>query len=157
MQSFWKGYNTNEKAIGALRIFTGGALFVKGFDFMMNMHELYDLTAQALPYSYFLIAHLIVFAHVVGGACLCVGLLTRISAACNIPIIFGAIVFVHAKEGLFGETQGLELTVMLLVVLSVLASTGSRFLSMDTLINNNYEKLNKSKKLEHYHDGSKAA
>lgn len=141
MKDYRDNYDLNEIALGVLRIFTGGALFIKGVNFMINMHELYDLTAQALPFSNFMIAHLIVAAHVVGGFCLMIGLLTRTSAISNIPIILGAILFVHAQEGLFSPTQGLELTVMLLVVLSVIGIAGSRFMSVDTLVNQHFKKL----------------
>ena len=143
MKDYTENYDLNEIALGILRIFTGAALLIKGMSFMINMHELYDLTAQTLPFSNFMIAHYIVGAHVVGGFFLMIGLLTRISAICNIPIILGAILFVHAKEGLFSSTQGLELTVMLLVVLSVVSISKSKFISVDGLIDQHLEKQKK--------------
>ena len=132
--NYFKDYDSNEIALGFLRVFAGGALLIKGIDFMINMHGLYDLTAQTLPFSNFMISHYIVGAHVIGGFFLMIGLLTRISALVNIPVILGAILFVHAGEGLFSSTQGLELTVMLLVVLSALSISKIRFLSVDTLL-----------------------
>lgn len=124
-------YDINEKALGLLRIFTGGALMVKGMNFMINMHELYDLTAQTLPFSNFMISHFIVAAHVIGGFFIMIGLLTRISVICNIPIILGAILFVHAEQGLFSANYGLELTVMLLAVLTTLSIAQIRFMSVE--------------------------
>lgn len=143
MKNYTDKYDLNEIALSILRIFTGGFLLIKGISFMTNMHELYDLTAHTLPYSNFILAHYIIFAHVVGGFLLMIGLLTRISAISNIPIIFGAVLFVHAKEGLFSSTQGLELTVMLLVILSVVSIASTKFMSVDSFVDQHLKKPKK--------------
>lgn len=140
------GLDHNDIALGILRVFTGSALLIKGIGFMVDMHNLYDLTAQTVPFGNFMISHYIVSAHVVGGLFLMVGLLTRISAIVNIPIILGAILFVHFQQGLFSPTQGLELTVMLLIVLCVLAMANIKFLSVDNLLQKKTVKKQKQEK-----------
>ena len=112
MREYLESFNSNDIALGLLRVFIGAALLLKGLNFMFNMHELYDLTAQTLPFSSLMIAHYIVFAHVIGGFCLMIGLLTRTAALSNLPVILGAIFFVHAQEGLFSSGHGLELTII---------------------------------------------
>lgn len=120
--------------ISLLRIFLGGYLFIKGMYFMFHMHQLYDLTANNLAYAQFIISHYVVFAHVIGGFCLMIGLLTRWAALANIPVLVGAIVFVHASEGLFTQYQGLELTIIVLSILVVITITGSTKFSADYFI-----------------------
>lgn len=117
--------------ITILRMFIGGALFVKGVYFMLNMQELQTIALIDMPFTNFIASHYIVFAHIIGGICLFLGLLTRLAAVINIPVILGAVIFVHAKEGLFTAGQGLELTMFLLVVLCVIALTGSKLFAVD--------------------------
>lgn len=121
----------NEIGIWILRVFVGFALLIKGGYFLFNMQELQSITITNMQFWNFITAHYVVFAHIVGGFCLLVGLLTRLASIINIPILLGAIIFVHAKEGIFNANAGLELTALLLVTLCVLALTGSRFLAVD--------------------------
>ena len=65
----------------ALRIYLGIALVVKGVYFIMNMAELESKLGTDLGEVQNLIAWAVVFAHVVGGASLALGFVTRVSAA----------------------------------------------------------------------------
>lgn len=76
-------------------------------------------------YSYIAIVHL------AGGALLVVGLFTRLAALIQIPILFGAVFFVHLKQGLLESGQSLELSVMVLFVLIIFFLFGSGELSFD--------------------------
>lgn len=54
-------------------------------------------------------------AHGVGGVCLLLGVLVRWAALVNIPIMAGALVLVHLKQGFFmGREGGYEYVLLLL-------------------------------------------
>jgi uncharacterized membrane protein YphA (DoxX/SURF4 family) len=65
---------------------------------------------------------------------LAAGLLTRLSALVQLPIVLGAIFTVHLREGLFGSTSNLELTVLVALLLLIFAVTGGGRWSTDYLM-----------------------
>ena len=58
-----------------------------------------------------LIIHYISLAHLAGGFMLIVGIVTRLAAAIQIPILFGAVFFVHLQDGFISTEQDFEFTV----------------------------------------------
>jgi putative oxidoreductase len=71
-------------------------------------------TARGIPFPEIATWYLIV-AHGLGGICLLLGVLVRWAALANVPIMAGAIFFVHAKQGFFmGKDGGYEYTVLVL-------------------------------------------
>lgn len=112
-----------------MRIYLGVALFVRGmvffayegedplFGYAETMGELFAQGAWA---------HYIIAAHLAGGLLLAIGLLTRIAALVQIPVLFAAVFFVHFQEGLFTAGQNLELSalVLFLLVLTFLHGPG---------------------------------
>jgi len=71
-------------------------------------------TAKGLPFPEIGTWYLIV-AHGLGGICLLLGLLVRWAALVNIPIMLGAVVFVHLKQGFFmGKEGGYEYALLVL-------------------------------------------
>jgi len=78
-----------------------------------------------------------VFATVVeifGGAALILGLLVPAAAALNIVNLLGALVLVHAGNGLFVDNGGYELVLALAAGLLVVAVLGAGKYSADSLI-----------------------
>ena len=63
-----------------------------------------------------LVAPFIGPTHLVGGLLIAIGLITRISAAFNIPILFGAVLFVNLPRGFEAGTE-LALSVLILFLL----------------------------------------
>jgi len=120
------------KPMALLRIFVGIALAVKGIYFISNMNALEELAGN-LGQVETLVAWYVVAAHVVGGACLAVGLGTRVAAAVNIPVMLGATFLVHSSAGLFSADQGLQLSVLVAVTLALFVWAGSGKLSLDRL------------------------
>jgi len=126
--------NSKELTMDLVRVYLGLALIGKGIYFMQNMNELFEMTASAISFGDFVIAHYIVFAHVVGGLCIACGLVTRFAVACNIPVLIGAITLVHVEEGFFSATQGLEVALLVFFLLCITLYHGSGKYSVDYLI-----------------------
>ncbi len=74
----------------------------------------------------------ITVVHCVGGFLLTIGLFTRLAALIQIPILLGAVFFVHLSKGFLASGQSLELSVMVLFLLSVFFLFGSGELSVDS-------------------------
>jgi putative oxidoreductase len=71
-------------------------------------------TAKGIPFpeigTWYLIA-----AHGAGGICLILGILVRWAALVNIPVMAGALFFVHLKQGFFiGREGGYEYVLLVL-------------------------------------------
>ncbi len=129
--------SSKEIALDLLRVYLGLALVGKGYYFIRNLNELFELTSSAVSYGDFIISHYIIFAHIIGGACIAFGLLTRAAIITNIPILFGAVAFIHLKEGFFTPTQGLEISLMVFFLLCISLYHGSGRWSVDYYINRN--------------------
>lgn len=86
------------KYLDILRIALGIFLLVKGIEFGNNT-EMYTETMRIRDsFNEFLLSALIqytIFAHVVGGFLIAIGLFTRIACATQIPILIGALIFVN--------------------------------------------------------------
>lgn len=129
--------SSKEVAMDVLRVYLGIALIGKGYYFIRNLSELFEMTSSAVSYGDFIISHYIIFAHIIGGACIAFGLLTRAAIIANIPILFGAVAFVHLQEGFFTPTQGLEISMMIFFLLCISLYHGSGRWSVDYYINKN--------------------
>lgn len=115
-----------------VRIYLGAALFVKGVVFVGHTSALMQSMANAqVPFGSLALMHYIVAAHIAGGLMLLFGIATRAAAAANIPVLAGAALFVHRREGLFSANQSLELTLLVLFLLVVMTLSGSGRLSVD--------------------------
>jgi uncharacterized membrane protein YphA (DoxX/SURF4 family) len=124
---------TQAFCIDLLRIYIGIGLFLKGTQFIIQESTLSHWLSEAgqlLIIPSFLV-HYIVIAHLCGGILLAAGLLTRFAAMIQIPIILGAILTIHLKEGIFQVSQNLEFTILLFFILALLSLCGSGKLSAD--------------------------
>ncbi len=71
-------------------------------------------TAKGIPFPEIGTWYLIV-AHGLGGICLLLGILVRWAALVNVPIMAGALFFVHLKQGFFmGKEGGYEYALLVL-------------------------------------------
>ncbi|HXB01672.1 MAG TPA: DoxX family protein [Opitutaceae bacterium] len=124
--------------LDCIRIYLGLGLFARGLlliwnvrtDFFINMlsrsGETWLLSATLL--------HYVALAHFVGGAMLTLGLLTRLAALVQIPILAGAVFIVHRPDGLFALGQSLEFSALVLFLLCVICISGAGRLSLDHVI-----------------------
>jgi putative oxidoreductase len=83
------------------------------------------------------LALLISCVHTLGGTFIILGLLTRISAWAQIPIILGAIFFINLNNSLSSTYQELLLSVLVLVLLIPFAFAGAGKISMDNHLKGN--------------------
>jgi putative oxidoreductase len=124
--------------LDCVRIYLGLGLFARGLllvcdvrmDFFVNVLSRSDepwLLSAAL-------LHYIALAHFVGGAMLALGLLTRLAALAQIPILAGAVFIVHRQDGLFALGQSLEFSALVLFLLCVFLVSGAGRLSLDRVI-----------------------
>lgn len=114
-------------AYAYIRIFLGLALAVRGLMLIAKPESISQLVSDEnmyMGYAYVAIIHLL------GGLLLIIGFFTRLAAFFQIPVLMGAVFFVHAGEGLMTAGQSLELAVMVLFLLAVFTIFGSGPLSL---------------------------
>jgi len=70
-------------------------------------------TKHGIPFPEIATWYLIA-AHGLGGLCLILGLLVRVAALLNVPVMAGAIFFVHLKQGFFVINGGYEYALVML-------------------------------------------
>lgn len=117
---FW-GDRHHPRWADILRFALGVFLVYKGIEFLENMSTMISRMSGMLPNSYFalsILGHYIVFAHLVGGAMLAVGLLTRAACILQIPILIGALFFLNQEEGMFRPFS--EITITLITLLGLI-------------------------------------
>lgn len=122
-------FNTNhDLPYSLIRIILGVALFVRGLILLSDPAAISELAGQNKLYWWF---SYITIIHIIAGLLLTFGLLTRIAALLQIPILVGAVFFIHIKQGLVTEGQSLELAALVLVLLIIFFLFGSSSLSLD--------------------------
>lgn len=86
---------------------------------------------HGIPYPELATGYLIL-AHGVGGLCLMLGLFTRWAALANVPVMSGALLFVHLKNGFWAHSRpsGYEYVLVLLVVSLAVAMIGGGALTL---------------------------
>jgi uncharacterized membrane protein YphA (DoxX/SURF4 family) len=120
--------NHSDFALPSIRIFLGSALFIRGLVLIFNPDSIIQLAG--LSEYYWSISYVIAL-HIIGGLLLATGFLTRLAALLQIPVLFGAVFFVHLKQGLLKVEQSFELSMLVLVLLVIFFMFGSGGLSID--------------------------
>lgn len=121
-----------EVVLDLVRIYLGVGLFVRGVLFVTEakgVEALVDLSEfSLLPAA---VVHYVSFVHLLGGLMLAVGLLTRLTAFLQIPILAGAVFLVHWQDGLLAADQSLEFSALVLFLLVVVFLWGAGRWSAD--------------------------
>jgi NNP family nitrate/nitrite transporter-like MFS transporter len=132
------------RPMDALRIYLGIALVIKGVYFITNMNELESTLGDGLGEGQTMIAWSVVFAHVIGGASLLLGFVTRVAAAANAVILFGAVIVTTMKSTVTGDLLGtnvdFQFTTFVFFTLVLFVWRGSGPLSVDHLMRLDAEK-----------------
>lgn len=116
------------------RIALGVFITYKGISFITSMSQFEDTTAGInVWFAGAVVTHYVIFAHLLGGPMIAVGLFTRIAALLQIPILIGAVFLVNAPKGLFsvGNHMELEISIIVLVGLVVFMVFGAGRYSID--------------------------
>ena len=74
---------------------------------------------------------IVMIFHLFGGISLVLGFQTRIVALLQLPILFGAVFYIHVGEGLLSQSQSLELSVLVMFLLGIYFLFGSGLYSLD--------------------------
>ena len=127
------GERHHPRWLDGIRVLLGVFLFYKGVVFIQNIDVLKSVIDQSpfLTVMSFWLAHYIVFAHLLGGLLIVFGLLTRVAILAQIPILLGAILFVHTSmavnaTGIFNvhAETGLSILVLLLLIFFLVEGSG---------------------------------
>lgn len=128
------GDTHHPKWLDFIRILLGIFLFIRGVEFINNMDQLSALMSKSQflgNISLGILAHYVVFAHIVGGALIAFGLLTRLACLVQIPILLGAVFLVNWDAGLLSPNEGLWLSIIVLALLVFFLVSGSGPISAD--------------------------
>jgi uncharacterized membrane protein YphA (DoxX/SURF4 family) len=133
------------RPMDALRIYLGIALVLKGVYFIMNLSEVEASLALGdnLGLGQTMIAWSVVFAHIIAGASLALGFITRAAAGANAIIMVGAVVASltgGTAGGVLGANLNFQFTLFTLFALLLLVWRGSGPFSIDHLLRLDREK-----------------
>jgi uncharacterized membrane protein YphA (DoxX/SURF4 family) len=120
-----------------IRIYLGIGLFLKGLYFATHTGELMHMMENAgnLWFEPAIIGHYIIVAHLVGGLLLTIGLLTRLAAIVQVPILLGAVFFVSMPGVMdFGPRQHLEFSALVLFLMLLIFLYGAGRFSVDNVL-----------------------
>ena len=116
------------KWLDIIRIVLGIFLCYKGIDFLRNMSTITGPLSTKTSFGSFsiiLLSHYVVFAHLLGGLLMVVGVLTRFACLLQIPIMLGAIIFINAAGDVFKPYSELFLSVLILLILCYFLIVGN--------------------------------
>lgn len=131
------GNTHHPKWIDIVRVAFGIFLCYKGIDFLAHMSTELNRLANKLPtppFTLLVVGHYVVFAHLLGGFLLAIGLATRLACLIQIPILLGAIIFVNSSDGLFTPYSELALSILVLLLLIYFLIVGNGRWSFDNLV-----------------------
>ncbi len=120
--------DNNGLAYSFIRIFLGTALFIRGWTMISDPAIITTLAGEDKTYWWF---SYITISHLAGGFLLAIGFFTRLASLIQIPVLVGAVVLIHLKQGLLSVGQSLELSVLVLVLLLIYFVFGAGKLSVD--------------------------
>lgn len=126
-----------------LRVGLGICLFIKGLQFIQNSTVFGQMISGSALQNISWIQTIIPWLHIFGGLMIIIGLFTRIASLIQIPVLVGAIIFVHSGKGVFAGETNLLFSIIILLLLLIFFIEGGGQLSMDNYIrpeNKDYSK-----------------
>lgn len=131
--------------IDLVRIYFGCGLFVKAFHLMGNRDYLLEAISDSGG-SWFgpaAIAQYVITVHLIGGALLALGLVTRLAALMQLPVLLGAIFAVYLpRMATMEPRQNLEFTALVCFLLALFSVFGAGRFSVDSIIARKWRELN---------------
>lgn len=127
------------KWLDMVRILLGLIIFSKGMVFISSTGVQQDWIFQNRTFDgsglmAVVLIHIVAFAHVIGGLLILTGLLTRMIAVMQMPILLGAIFFVNITKGLSFLNTELWLSIVVFLLLVLFWVVGSGKFSADAWI-----------------------
>ena len=117
-----------------VRIYLGLGLFMKGVFFMSHGDYLLKLLQDSGDWfiAPATIAHYVIPAHIFGGFLLAIGLLTRVAALAQVPVLVGAMFWVYLPKVMAVEPrQNLEFSALVLFLMLMILVFGAGRWSLD--------------------------
>lgn len=115
------GDSHHPKWLDIIRIALGIFLCFKGVQFLNNMGSIMSLMSNRFgsfgSLTLLFIGHYIIFAHLLGGFLLILGLLTRFACLIQIPIVLGAVIFINSSWEMLRPFSELLMSIVVLVLL----------------------------------------
>jgi len=114
------GDTHHPKWVDIIRIALGVFLCYKGIDFLRNMSTMNDLLSHRLSFGSFfimMVGHYIVFAHILGGLLITLGVLTRFACIIQIPILLGAVILFNFSGAMWRPYSEAIISVIVLLLL----------------------------------------
>jgi putative oxidoreductase len=142
---YW-GDHHHPKWLDIVRFGLGIFLCFKGVVVLENMSTVMGKLGDTITFGPFfmsMLGHYVVFAHLLGGFLLAIGLLTRFACLIQIPILIGAIVLINAPEVLWSSFSELSLSILVLLLLCYFLIAGNGPWSFDYFIEREQAKKQK--------------
>jgi putative oxidoreductase len=114
------GDNHHPKWLDIIRIILGVFLCYKGIDFLRNMGTLMGLMPIKVEFGslmFIVLGHYVVFAHIIGGILLILGLFTRFACVIQLPILLAAVILVNTKGDILRPYSELFISIVVLLLL----------------------------------------
>lgn len=130
----WEAYGEAHHPawLDSFRVLLGVIILVKGIAFVSDTQVLYDLMiSTGHPFVNIMLAHYVVFAHLVGGVLIILGLKTRVAILFQLPVLLGAIFVVNVHKGMLTSNSELFLSLFVLFLLVFFFFWGSGPFSAD--------------------------
>jgi putative oxidoreductase len=128
------GNNHRPGFLDIFRILLGVFITYKGLHFITHMDEL-EMTTSGINvwFAGVVLAHYVIFAHILAGPLIVFGLFTRVACALQLPILLGAVFLVNYPKGFLSIGQHMELwlSIVVLVGLVVIMVFGAGRYSID--------------------------
>jgi putative oxidoreductase len=122
-------------ALDLVRMYLGIGLIIKAVYFMNHSDYLLQMMdgMGSLWFAPAIMVHYVILAHLVGGICLLLGLLTRTAAILQLPILLSALFYVHLPHMVASveARQSAEFAGLVLFLLALLSVYGAGRFSLD--------------------------
>jgi putative oxidoreductase len=123
------GDSHHPKWLDIIRIILGIFLCYKGIDFLQNMGSLMSIMSNKVQFNslmFIVLGHYVVFAHIVGGILLIIGLFTRFACLIQIPILLVAVLLINTGSNMMRPYSEffLSLVVLLLLIYFLIVGNG---------------------------------
>ncbi len=116
-----------------LRMYLGIALFIRGTQFIADANSFFDLVSpdSAARLQSTVLLHYVALTHIFGGFMMTAGLLTRVAALIQVPVLVGALIVTEVHLALNEGSQGFELAALTLFLLILIFLYGPGTWSSD--------------------------